>query len=145
MRSRFLLPGGPHDAGHSLNHPLPARLFPSELLFAGGREAVELEFAVAVASGFPAGGDPAFSFHTMKRGVERAVLDLQDFFGGLLDVFGDLMAVGGTEKECAQDEHVESTLEEFGAGRGWRLWRHDGRPSTVTIVDALPSEGIVES
>ena len=33
----------------------------------------------------------------MERGVERTVLDLQDFFCRSLDVLRDLVPVGGTE------------------------------------------------
>lgn len=43
------------------------------------------------------------------------MFDLQEMVGGALNVFGDLMAVRGTEEKRAQDKHVEGALKEFGA------------------------------
>src|SRR4029077_5211102 len=70
--------------------------------------------------------------------VERPVLNLQDLLGRALDVFGNLMAVRRPQKQSAQNQHIESALQEFpaiGSGSGC----HDSRPSTITKVDALPS------
>jgi hypothetical protein len=51
----------------------------------------------------------------MQRGIERALLDLENFVGAEFDGFGDGVAVGGAEQERAEDEQVEGALEHFDA------------------------------
>ena len=63
-----------------------------------------LEFALQVlARGFPLRGDPTFTLQPVQRGVERAVLDLENVVRGLLNVFGDLVTVGRTKQQGAED------------------------------------------
>ncbi len=72
----------------------------------------------------------------MQRGVERAMLHLQELIRSSLNVLPDLVTVGGSIKKRPQDEHVERSLEEPDALR--RLLRHR-RHSTLklaTMVDA---------
>lgn len=57
------------------------------------------------------------------------MLDLEDIFGGALDVFGDLVSVGGTELECSQYQHVQRALEQFDPVGGF-VWHIAGRYST---------------
>jgi len=106
---------GPQDAGYCVSDLLPLGFFVAELFLARGGEAVELELAVANWGELPLCGNPAFAFHTVKSWVKRAVLDLQDVVSGALNVFGDLVAVGGAEEKSAEDEHIEGALEELGA------------------------------
>ena len=74
----------------------------------------------------------------MQRWIQRAVLHLQHVLRSALYVFCDLMAMRWAEEERAQNEHIERALQKFGPV--WRLSRsHDGRSSTLTRVDALPS------
>ena len=40
----------------------------------------------------------------MQGGIERAVLDLEDFIGAMLDDVRDGVSVGRTEQERLQDE-----------------------------------------
>jgi hypothetical protein len=51
----------------------------------------------------------------VKGGIERAVLDLQHFVAGALNVFGDGVPVSGAEEQSAEDEHVQGSLEELDA------------------------------
>ena len=48
----------------------------------------------------------------MQRGIERAMLRLKEFIRGPLNVFPDLVPVGGPVKKRPQDKHVERSLEE---------------------------------
>jgi hypothetical protein len=48
----------------------------------------------------------------MQSRVKRAVLDLNDISRRALDVFCDLVAMGGTKKQDPQNQHVERTLEQ---------------------------------
>src|SRR6185369_353665 len=73
---------------------------------------------------------------TVEGRVERAVFDLQDAVGRLLNMFGDLVSMGGAESQRTQDQHVERTLEQFEPVR--RFVRHSvGRYSTL----GLPIQG----
>jgi len=96
------------DCGDEL---VPLGFFGGQLLFAGRRQPIVLELAVAVLGGFPFRGQPAFLFQAMQRGIKRAVLDLKDFIRGALDVLGDFVAVSGPELERAEDQQVERSLQ----------------------------------
>ena len=48
----------------------------------------------------------------MQRGIERAVLHLQEFIRGPLNVLPDLVTVSRSMEKGPQDEHVERSLEE---------------------------------
>jgi hypothetical protein len=54
----------------------------------------------------------------MQRRVQRPVLDLQQVIHSPLNVFRDLMSVGGAEQKCPQNQHVERALQQLdSAGR----------------------------
>jgi len=130
-----LLDGGPHHARYSFGHLLPLRFFGQELLPAFIRQAVVFEFAVSVGSRLPFGTYPSSLLQTMQRGVERAVLHLQEFICSPLNVLPDLVTVSGSIEKRPQDEHVKRSLEE--PDPLLRLLRHR-RYSTLnlaTIVD----------
>ncbi len=78
-------------------------------------EAIEAG-ALAFIGEIPGGGDPGFQFEAVERGVEGAGLDLEEVFGGALNVFGDGVPVGRSGEQGAEDEEVERALEEFQAG-----------------------------
>jgi len=80
----------------------------------------------------------------MESRIERAVLHLQHILRGSLYVFRDLMAMRGTEKQRAQNEHVERALQELGAMGGF-MEGHDSSHSTLTRVDVRPSVRLAES
>ena len=48
----------------------------------------------------------------MQRGIERAVLHLQKFVRGPLNVLPDLVTVSRSMEKRPQDEHVKRSLEE---------------------------------
>jgi hypothetical protein len=48
----------------------------------------------------------------MQRGIERAVLHLQEFIRGPLNVLPDLVTVSRSIEKGPQDEHVKSSLQE---------------------------------
>jgi len=41
------------------------------------------------------------------------MLHLKHVFGGALDMFGDLVAVGRAEEQGAEDQHVQGALEKL--------------------------------
>jgi hypothetical protein len=47
----------------------------------------------------------------MQRGIERAVLHLQKFIRGPLNMLPDLMTVGSSMEKGSQNEHVKRSLE----------------------------------
>jgi hypothetical protein len=50
------------------------------------------------------------------------MLNLQYVFGGPSDVFRDLMLVGRSKQKCAQDQHVQGSLQQVDPIRG--IFRH---------------------
>ena len=67
----------------------------------------------------------------MQRGVERAVLHLQEFIRGPLNVLPDLVTVSRSVEKRPQDEHVKRSLEE--PDPSLRLLRHR-RHSTLNLA-----------
>ena len=77
----------------------------------------------------------------MQRGVERAVLHLQEFICSLLNVLPDLVTMSRSIQKCPQDEHVKRSLEE--PDPLLRLFRHrrHSTPDLVMMVDIRLSTG----
>jgi hypothetical protein len=48
----------------------------------------------------------------MQRGIERAVLHLQEFIRGPLNVLPDLVTVSRSIEKRSQDEHVKRSLQD---------------------------------
>jgi len=61
----------------------------------------------------PFGFDPALMFQPVKRRIERALVNLQDFFGNLLDAFRDCPAMQRTGLQRPENQEIESTLQEI--------------------------------
>src|SRR5439155_985186 len=61
---------------------------------------------------------PAALLEAVEGGVERALADLEDLAGELLDPAGGGVAVGGAPGEGLEDEQVERPLEEVERGLG---------------------------
>jgi hypothetical protein len=51
----------------------------------------------------------------LERGVEGTVFDFKSIAGSLLDEFGNGVAVQGSPAEGAEDDEVESALNDFEA------------------------------
>jgi hypothetical protein len=107
-----LLGGWPHHARHGFGHLLPLRFFDQQLLPAFISQAAVFEFPISVRHSLPFGDDPPSSLQAMQRGIERAVLHLQEFIRGPLNVLPDLVAVSRSIEKGPQDERVKRSLEE---------------------------------
>jgi hypothetical protein len=51
----------------------------------------------------------------MEGGIERSLLDDEDFFRNLANALGDAVAVDGAESDDFEDEHVEGALQQVSA------------------------------
>src|SRR5258708_31710291 len=131
-----LLGGGPHHARHSFGHLLPLRFFDQELLPAFIRQAVVFEFPISVRRRLPFGDDPSSSLQAMQRGIERAVLHLQEFIRGPLNVLPNLVTVGRSIEKRPQDEHVQRSLEDPGPLLRLLCHRRHSTLNLATMVDA---------
>jgi hypothetical protein len=56
----------------------------------------------------------------MKRGIQRALLNVDDLFRYLTKTLGDAPTVERRQRERAQDEQVERSLRQIDAS-GWHL------------------------
>src|SRR5260221_1505395 len=88
-----LLDRGPQHARYSFGHLLPLRFFDHELLPAFVSQTVVFEFPISVGGRLPFGTYPSSLLQTMQRGIERAVLHLQEFIRSPLNVLPDLVTV----------------------------------------------------
>src|SRR6202011_2170641 len=86
---------------------------------------------ISVRRSLPLGHDPSSSLQAMQRGVERAVLHLQEFIRSSLNVLPDLVTVSRSIEKRPQDEHVKRSLEE--PDPLLRLLRHR-RHSTLNLA-----------
>jgi hypothetical protein len=107
-----LLGSGPHHSRHGFGHLLPLRFFDQQLLSAFISQAVILELAISVWRSLPFRDDPTSSLQAMQRRIERAVLHLQKFIRGPLNMFPDLVTVSRPIEKGPQDEHVKRSLQE---------------------------------
>src|SRR5262249_53508073 len=72
----------------------------------------------------PLGADPALLFQPLEGGIEGAVIHQNDFERRLLNGTCDALAVLLAERERAEDQEVEGTLQQIGAAV---LGRHTTR------------------
>ncbi len=115
------LPGcRPQDASDAFDQALPAVGFGGELFSSGGCQAIEFGFSIVFGC-TPEGGDPAAVFEAIESRVEGTVFHLEDFIGAEFDGVGDGVPVGGADYESAEDQHVESALEQIAFRFGF-LW-----------------------
>ena len=91
---------------------VPGTLFALELFAAGGGKFVILRAAIIFGSA-PAGFDPAATLQAVQRGVQRALLDLQNVFGDLLNTFRNGPAMLRLESNRFEDEQIESALRQI--------------------------------
>ena len=75
------------------------------------RERVEASAAIVVGRA-PRALDPAALLESLERGVERSVVDEERVAGPRLDGDGDAVAVMRPERQHAEDEEIERSLEE---------------------------------
>src|SRR5258708_2051167 len=92
----------------------PGPVFPLaiELRASGCSKRIELGGAASLGfAPFPA--NPPLLLKAVKRGVERTLLDLQNFIRYLLDALGDGPAMFGLKKDGFEYQQVESALHEI--------------------------------
>ena len=105
-----------HDPADGSNHFVPAGLVRGQLLPARRREPVVLRLAV-VLGGTPERRDPTTVLEPMQRRIEGPVFDLEHILRPSLDGLGDGLAMGGTQDQRLQDQHVQRALDHFGLER----------------------------
>src|SRR6266852_5228272 len=134
-RMSGLLGGRPHHSRHSFGHLFPLRFFDQELLPAFIRQTVVFEFPISVRRSLPFGDDPPSSLQAMQRGIERAVLHLQEFIRSPLNVLPNLVTVSRSMEKGPQNDHVKRSLEE--PDPLLRLLRHrrHSTPNLAAMVD----------
>src|SRR5580765_5531462 len=71
--------------------------------------------AAVVLGELPLGSNQALPLETVERRIERALPELQNALGPLLDPLGDAPSVHRLELQGLQHEHVEGALEEVSA------------------------------
>ena len=76
----------------------------------------------------PLGGDPALPLEALQRGIERALLDLQDVVGELADPLRDRPAVQRLERDRLQDQQIDGALNEIGG------LPHDGLQEHMRVL-----------
>ena|ERR1700722_7443434 len=57
--------------------------------------------------------DPGFLFQPVQSGIERALLNLKNFLGDLLNALGNRPTVFRFERDGFEDEEIESALNEI--------------------------------
>src|ERR687891_1703351 len=105
-----------HHAADGVCHALPFPRFDRELT-AARRGKVVILGAAAQLRDLPLGLDPALVLETMEGRIERALVDLQDVSGNLLDPLGDGPAVQGILLQRAQDQQIERAGQQIGRSR----------------------------
>src|ERR1700730_12557209 len=126
-----LLGGGPHHARYSFGHLLPLRFFGHKLFSALICKSVILDFPIAIWRRLPFVDNPSALLQAMQRGIERAVLHLQEIICSPLNVLPDVVTVSRSIEKRPQDEHVKRSLEE--PAPLLRLLRHR-RHSTLNLA-----------
>src|SRR2546427_5045957 len=107
---------GAEEAGDGGDAARPVGGFGIELFAAGAGQGVVLR-AARVLGFAPLAAQPAAPLEPLERGKERAGVDLEDAARDLLDAAGDTETVEGVEAQGLEDQHVQSALDDFGAGR----------------------------
>jgi hypothetical protein len=64
----------------------------------------------------PLGGQQPLVLEPVQRGVERALRDLDDVAGNLLEALGDRVAVERPQRDDLEDKEIERALREIGLG-----------------------------
>ena len=97
--------------------PVPARLLDRQLRATRPGERIELGLAARFRLA-PLRFQPAFLFEAVQRRIQRALVDLHDLAGDLLEPSRDGVAMRGLERQDLQDQHVERALRNR-KSRGW--------------------------
>ena len=109
--------GGSENEVYAFEHLLEAGDFALQMLDARGGDAIGSDAAVA-GRGFPLRFDQVVFEHALERGVERALFDLKQLIGALLDVLDQRVSVHGLTAQGLEDHHFKRAAEEV-AGFGF--------------------------
>jgi hypothetical protein len=102
------------DTSDGFAEAIPFEMLGGKLFAPRRREPVEARAAI-VGGSAPLGDHPAFLEETLERGIERTVLDFEGLAGGLLNEFGDAVAMHRSPAEGAENDEVEGALHDFEA------------------------------
>ncbi len=104
-------------AGDGIGKARPLGCLKIKLLAAVRREAIEARFAIVFRQAVRS-GDPTTLQQALKRGIQRAMADLQHIFRHVLDG----MPVEVAEEQASQYQQVQGSLQEIDAsGIGHRM------------------------
>jgi hypothetical protein len=93
-----------HDARDRELQTVPFRLGFDELLPSRWRQSVVLAVTLQFRVRVPLRGQPALPLEAVERRVQRSVLETEHLVAGVLDVLGDLVAVGGPEPHRPENQ-----------------------------------------
>src|SRR5437588_4234550 len=102
-----------YDMRNGRGEAVPVAGFLFQVPAAEPRQRIEFGAPVVLAE-FPFGGDPALLFELDHSGTERAVTDLKNVPGDLLQALADGQAVQRLEREDFQKQQVQRALDEVG-------------------------------
>jgi hypothetical protein len=100
---------GLQHLGNGRGERLPVALFRFQMFPAASREFVKLGAAIVLRC-TPACLDPAASFQAMESGVQRALLDLQNFAGDLMNALRDGPAVVRPRYQASENQQIQRAL-----------------------------------
>src|SRR5580658_2631959 len=106
--SGFLEFDHPRDCSRE---PTPILRFRLKVSSAEARERIEFR-ATIVRRRLPLGGDPALLLQLVQGGIKRAVADLQNIAGNLLEPKADSEAVERLQREDLQKQQVQGALNQ---------------------------------
>src|SRR5262245_13458324 len=109
-----LLPRRAKDAADGPRQCVPLARLELELFPALWCQSIELG-APIVLGRTVVEGDPAALDQPVKRRIERTLLDQQHLLRAALDRLGDGMAVRRTETQRAQNQEIQSSLQDLDA------------------------------
>jgi hypothetical protein len=82
-----------------------------ELSASESRESVGLRPAVVLGDA-PLGANPALVLQSMERGIQRALVELQNILGELLDAYCDAPSMRRLpDLQCLENEQLERSLK----------------------------------
>src|SRR5579862_1161424 len=100
------------DSANGAGEAAPIGGLHFQLLAPGSGQMVEARAAAQLGNA-PFGFDPTLMLQTVQRRIKRALIDLQNLFGDLLDAFGNSPAVQRAGLQRPEDQEIESALKKI--------------------------------
>src|SRR4051794_9330921 len=114
--SRLLI-SGLENQRHRPGKRLPLRMLGSKFSTAAWGQTIDPR-AFSLVRRLPRGRDPTLGLQPMKCRIQRTCFDLEQVFGGSLDMLRDGVTVRGTSLKGAQNEQLERPLQKRHPCRG---------------------------